>query len=91
MTDSSDIDPTAAAINHFAKAISKRVVERACPACLTPDPWSFPTDRAMAIQWVHNVDGQIRLTGNVHLAIGFTCKRCGYVRMHIPPADLETS
>jgi predicted trehalose synthase len=82
-----DSDPTAVAITNFANAISERVVNRSCPACNSED-WSFPTDRAMGVQWVHNVDGRVTLTGSVHLAIGFVCLTCGYVRMHIPPADL---
>lgn len=86
-----DQDPIAVALAHAADQISAKVVNGACPACNAED-WAFPTDGAVAVQWATLREGRVVLTGTIHLAIGFTCRNCGYVRLHLPlQSDLDGS
>lgn len=85
-------DPVAAALRNAANKMATRVKDRQpCPAC-DAEAWTYPTDRALVVQWATIRSGQIVRTPTVHFALPFVCAKCGYVRMHLPlQSDLEGS
>lgn len=83
-------DPIAAALSDAANKIAVRIKDRQpCPAC-DAEAWSFPTDRALVVQWATIRNGQVVRTRDAHFALPFICANCGYVRIHLPlQSDLD--
>jgi hypothetical protein len=83
------MNPTIDAIINAANNVASRVVNWTCPAWNTPERWSYPDNKVVGICWATLDDnGQVTLTGDMNLALPFICERCGYMRLHMPPADL---
>lgn len=84
------IEPT---VQVMREALDGRVVHRECPFC-GPNEWFSDEDRVWLLFPFIRQSGEWVPTGEHDPAIGFICKGCGFVRLHmaaIPPQGGQSS